>query len=110
MADLLSNPIQDVMAIVGKYQDGKPIWKKVGISGISKGGKPYILLDKTFNPAGAFFKDIESSSIPLYMFEQTPKKEDKPESRMQPHTSVIPEKNQTFNPRNIMDFDYDIPF
>lgn len=104
------NPIQDVMAIVGKYKDGKPIWKKVGISGISKGGNPYILLDKTFNPAGAFSGDIESSSIPLYIFEQTPKKEDKPESRMQPPTSVIPKKNQSFRPHNIMDFDDDIPF
>lgn len=61
----------DLVAKVGE-RDGKAIWKNVGV--LMEGDKgPYVLLDKTFNPAGVPSQDGKTSII-LSAFE--PKEKD----------------------------------
>lgn len=60
----------DLAVKVGTKADGKGIYRNVGV--VLQGDKgPYILLDKTFNPAGV---NTEKQSIIISMFE--PKQND----------------------------------
>ena len=63
----------DVVAITGRKND-KPIYKNVGCI-LEKEGKHYLLLDKTFNPAGLAEKDRDCVLLSLFapkVKEQTP--------------------------------------
>jgi len=55
MAAIIEVPSEGLklICIAGTTPDGAAIWKQAGVITIGKGGKPTILLDKTFNPAGA---------------------------------------------------------
>ena len=50
-----------VVTIVG-YVNGSPIWRDVGRLVITTSGKPSVLIDRTFNPAGPV---IDSDSMYL---------------------------------------------
>ena len=63
----------DVVAITGRRND-KPIYKNVGCI-VEKEGKHYLLLDKTFNPAGLAEKDRDSVVLSLFTHKN---KEQKP--------------------------------
>lgn len=54
----------DVVAVTGRKND-KPIYKNVGCI-LEKEGKHYLLLDKTFNPAGLAEKDRDSVILSLF--------------------------------------------
>lgn len=65
--------IKDIAVVVGTYKIGgeeKYRWKTVGALVEGKGGKEYIMLDRTFNPAGV--PDLEGrggDQIVMSMFE-----------------------------------------
>lgn len=64
--------LYDVAVVVGTYQQNgkeKFKWKTVGAMIEGKGGKQYIMLDRTFNPAGV--PDLGSDQIVMSLF--TPK-------------------------------------
>lgn len=59
----------DIVAKVGEYQkDGatKAKYKNVGAVILSEDGSPYIMLDRTFNPAGM---PGSGESVPLSLFD-----------------------------------------
>lgn len=67
----------DLAVKVGEKKDGKAVWKNVGA--IMSGDKgPFILLDRTFNPAGVPGQD-ERQSVIVSMFRVKPK-DDGPEA------------------------------
>lgn len=55
MAAIIEVPTEGLklICIAGTTTDGAAIWKQAGVITIGKGGKPTIMIDKTFNPAGA---------------------------------------------------------
>lgn len=65
--------LKDIAVVVGTYKIGgeeKYRWKTVGALVEGKGGKEYIMLDRTFNPAGV--PDLEGrggDQIVMSMFE-----------------------------------------
>lgn len=62
----------DLAVKVGETSDGKARWKNIGV--IMEGDKgPYMLLDRTFNPAGV---ETDRQSIIVSMFKPKPKDED----------------------------------
>jgi hypothetical protein len=71
----------DLSVKVGKHKDGKHVWRKIGAQ-IEGPNGPYILLDKTFNPAGVP-TDPDKSSIMISMY---PPRED--EGQMPPQGDV----------------------
>ncbi len=69
----------DVCVVVGEYQkDGetKPIWLNVGVIMKKDDGKPFMLLDRTFNPAGVPVNEDNQRSVLLNLF--VPKKKEEP--------------------------------
>lgn len=77
--------LKDIAVVVGTYQSGgeeKFRWKTVGALIEGKGGKQYIMLDRTFNPAGV--PDLEergSDQIVMSMFEPKQYDNQKPQSK-----------------------------
>lgn len=70
----------DLAVKIGEKSDGKAVWKTIGV--VMEGDKgPYMLLDKTFNPAG--IHGDNRSSILVSMFEPKPKND-------QPGSDQIP--------------------
>ena len=67
----MSQQDYDICVKIGAKKDGKPIFKKVGSLRSSDKG-PYILLDKTFNPAGVM-DDKGHTSAMLSCFIPRPK-------------------------------------
>lgn len=68
----------DIAAVVGEYEkDGetKAEWKNVGVIMKNDEGKPFILLDRTFNPAGMPNPENKKNCL-LSLF--TPKKKEEP--------------------------------
>lgn len=59
----------ELVVKVGEGSNGKAIWKNVGVV-LENDKGPYILLDKTFNPAGV---NTDKGSIMISMFEPKPK-------------------------------------
>lgn len=63
--------IGDVSVVVGTYinRDGKEQykWKTVGALITGAGGKQYIMLDKSFNPAGAYCEAGKEGSDQIVM-------------------------------------------
>lgn len=43
--------VNRLLVITGSKKDGSPVWHKCGVV-MEKNGKQFILLDRTFNPAG----------------------------------------------------------
>jgi len=43
--------VNRLLVITGTKKDGSPVWHKCGVV-MEKNGKQFILLDRTFNPAG----------------------------------------------------------
>ena len=69
----------DVAVVVGEYEkDGetKPQWLNVGVIMKKDDGKPFMLLDRTFNPAGVPVNEDNQKSILLNLF--VPKKKEEP--------------------------------
>jgi len=66
--------MKDLMVRTGEYQNAqgetKGRWKKCGIAGKNKDGKPIIGIDPTFNFAGV---DRDGDMIFLSMFDQKPR-------------------------------------
>lgn len=90
---------QDVVCVVGRTKDQKPIWKKVGVFTTTKSsGRAVILLDRTFNPAGVVVDQHNKTSVPLYFFEQDEKKDAKRDAK-------AAQQQNSFH-----DFEDDIPF
>jgi hypothetical protein len=62
----MTNKMYDVAVKVGE-NNGKAIWKTVGV--VLKGDKgPFMLLDRTFNPAGVPLGDRNQQSIMVNLF------------------------------------------
>lgn len=80
--------LKDIAVVVGTYQQNgeeKFKWKTVGALIEGKGGKQYVMLDRTFNPAGVpDLEDRGGDQIVMSMFDPkgydnaSPKKESKP--------------------------------
>lgn len=67
---MAAEPKYELSVKTGEY-NGKATWKKVGV--LMEGEKgPFILLDKTFNPAGVPSEN-ERSSILIGCYEPKPK-------------------------------------
>lgn len=69
----------DVCVAVGEYQkDGetKTEWLTVGVVLKTDDGKPFMLLDRTFNPAGVRVNEDNHKSVLLNLF--VPKKKEAP--------------------------------
>jgi hypothetical protein len=65
----LAQKMYDVAVKVGIGKDGKAIWKNVGV--VLKGDKgPFMLLDRTFNPAGVPQDNNQSGGSLLINFFQ----------------------------------------
>jgi hypothetical protein len=82
----------DIAVKVGEKPDGKAIWKNVGVMMEGDRG-PFLLIDRTFNPAGVPPKTPGDSSIICSLFE--PK-------TVEPKAQPKYAKNK--------DFDDDIPY
>ena len=69
----------DVAVVVGEYQkDGetKPQWLNVGVVLKKDDGKPFMLLNRTFNPAGVPISEDNQKTVLLNFF--VPKKNEEP--------------------------------
>ena len=81
--------LKDIAVVVGTYQkDGKETfkWKTVGAL-IENNGKQYIMLDRSFNPAGTFVEKGRESSDQIVMSLFEPKGYDKPADKPQQKSS-----------------------
>lgn len=91
----------DIVAIVGTYQkdgEAKSKFKNVGAM-MEKDGKPFLLLDRTFNPAGVPFQEgRDTILLSLY----TPKEKDGDYNQGLQQSSV--------KASNHSDLDDEIPF
>jgi hypothetical protein len=58
----------DIVVKIGEKSDGKAIWQTVGVMMEGDRG-PFILLNRTFNPAGVPVKNPGDSSILCSLFE-----------------------------------------
>ena len=90
---------EDACVIIG-FNDGNPIWKKVGIKTKTKSSnRDVVLIDRTFNPAGCPTDEASKTSVPVYFFPQ-----DKDRERFKG-------VGKTAVPQNsFSDFEDDIPF
>lgn len=68
-----------LVCVVGYMPNGNPIWKQAGVITVGRNGKPVILLDKTFNPAGVV-DERKGSSIILSPVRYSPEELQKKES------------------------------
>ena len=65
--------VYDCVVAVGTKKDGKKVWKNVGAI-MDKGEGMFLMLDKTFNPAGV---DTEGrSSVLISLFEPSDEKKE----------------------------------
>lgn len=96
--------LKDIAVVVGTYSfngEEKYRWKTVGALVEGKGGKQYIMLDRTFNPAGVpDLEDRGSDQIVMSMFD--PKTNDHQNKPQQ-------ENRRRREPQSFSDDD-DIPF
>ena len=58
----------DIAVKAGEKPDGKAIWKNIGVMMEGERG-PFLLIDRTFNPAGVPAKSANESSIICSLFE-----------------------------------------
>ena len=58
----------DIVVKAGERPDGKAIWKNVGVMMEGDNG-PFLLIDRTFNPAGVPLKNPNDSSVLCSLFE-----------------------------------------
>lgn len=58
----------DIAVKAGEKPDGKAIWKNIGVMMEGERG-PFLLIDRTFNPAGVPPKSPMESSIICSLFE-----------------------------------------
>lgn len=92
----MSKRMYDIVVKTGEKPDGKAIWKTVGV--MMEGDKgPFLLLDRTFNPAGVPPKTPTDSSIFCSLFEPSNEK-----------AAAAPAKKAYVKPAK--GFDDDIPY
>lgn len=81
--------LKDIAVVVGTYQkNGKETfkWKTVGAL-VENNGKQYIMLDRSFNPAGVYAEPGREGSDQCVMSLFEPKGYDKPEPSSKPKSS-----------------------
>lgn len=88
----------DIAVKAGERPDGKAIWKNVGVMMEGTNG-PFLLIDRTFNPAGVPAKTPMESSILCSLFEP---KEGNDRAPAEPKAEKKFAKNK--------DFDDDVPY
>lgn len=86
----------DIAVKAGEKPDGKAIWKNIGVMMEGERG-PFLLIDRTFNPAGVPAKSPMESSIICSLFEP---KDGDTRAPIKPAQKF--EKNK--------DFDDDVPY
>ena len=88
----------DIVVKAGEKPDGKAIWKNVGVMMEGDNG-PFLLIDRTFNPAGVPSKTPGDASVLCSLFEP---KEGGADRAPAPKTEKKFTKNK--------DFDDDVPY
>jgi len=85
----------DIVVKAGEKPDGKAIWKNVGVMMEGDNG-PFLLIDRTFNPAGVPSKTPGDASVLCSLFE--------PKDDRQP---IAPVKKR---PVSKTEFDDEVPY
>ena len=108
------NPIPSeglkLVCIVGMF-NGNPVWRQIGRLVMAKSGKPLIMLDRTFNPAGVYVEDDKSASCLINAVPFSAEDLAKTASYKAAKESSYREPNRMQRPtQGFTDFEDDIPF
>ena len=102
----MAKKIYDLSVVTGTYQDGgqtKNRYQTIGAMMEKEGGGKFLLIERSFNPAGCPHDPAKGNSIIVSMFE--PKARD---STSGSHSAATPAKHEQAQSGD--DFTDDIPF